>query len=91
MSLDEDPALVLPLEPAQDLDEGALAGPVVADQAEDFAPVEVHVDPSQRHYGTEALGYAFGAKDHIRLSGAGWACARDVGGSGSAGAVGHVG
>ena len=58
MAFDEDPAAVGPLEPAQDFDQRALAGPVVANEPKHLAPVEVHVDAAQGHDRAKALGDA---------------------------------
>jgi len=52
----EDPARVGLVEAAEDLDEGRLAGPVVADQAQHLAPAQVQVDVTEGGDAAEALG-----------------------------------
>ena len=56
LAADEDPAGVGLVEAADDLDQGRLAGAVVADQAEHLAPVQAQVDVGQGGDPAEALG-----------------------------------
>ena len=51
-------APVLRVEAAQDLDERALAGSVVADEPEHLALAQHEVDAAEDDEGTEALGHA---------------------------------
>jgi hypothetical protein len=53
----EDAAGVGLVEAAEDLDQGRLAGAVVADQAEHLAPAQAQVDVGQGGHPAEALGH----------------------------------
>ena len=55
LAVDEDPAGVGPVEPAQDLDQRRLAGAVVADQAEALSLAEAERDVDEGRDGAEAL------------------------------------
>ena len=65
MVFHEDPAGVGPLEPAQDLDQRAFAGPVVTDKPEHLAPVQVHVDAAKGHDRAKALGDVLGPQNDV--------------------------
>ena len=58
LAADDHLAPVLRVEPAQDLDERALAGSVVADEAEHLALAQDEVDAAQDDERAEALGHA---------------------------------
>jgi hypothetical protein len=57
LAADDDVPRVLLLEPAEDLDEGALTRAVVADEPEHLALAEVEVDAAEDDERTEALGH----------------------------------
>ena len=57
LAADEDPAGVGLVEAADDLDQGRLAGAVVADEAEHLAPAQAQVDVGQGGDPAEALGH----------------------------------
>jgi hypothetical protein len=62
-------AVVLALRPGQDLDEGRLAGPVLAEQAVDLAPAQLEIEVRQRLGAAEALRDATKPEDGL---GDGW-------------------
>jgi hypothetical protein len=58
LAADDDVARVLLVEAAQDLDEGALAGAVVADEPEHLPRAQDEVDTAEDDERAEALGHA---------------------------------
>ena len=56
---------------AQDLDQGRLAGAVLADQAQHLAPVQGEVDPAQRHHAGVGLGDPAELEERFRHRSAG--------------------
>ena len=58
LAVDEHVALVLLVEAAEDLDERALAGAVVADEPEHLAPAQDEVDAAEHDERAEALRHA---------------------------------
>ena len=74
LAVDEDAAGVGLVEAADDLDQGRLAGAVVADEAEHLAPAQAQVDVGQGGDPAEALGHVLdpeglavrGAGGHVR-------------------------
>jgi hypothetical protein len=58
VAVDQDASRILGEQPAYDLDEGALAGSVVADQAEHLTAVQRHVDTAQDRERPEGLRQA---------------------------------
>ena len=67
-ALEEDLARVRPVETRQDLNEGALPGTVVADQAQHFPSLKFEVDIPEGNNGAEGFGNAFGAQHCILAS-----------------------
>ena len=58
VTVDEDRAVVRGIDPGQDLDQGALAGAVLAREGVDAARFEGELDVAQHLHGTEALRYS---------------------------------
>ncbi len=61
-------ALVETVDAGDALDQGALAGTVVADEGGDLARADVEVDAAQHVHGTETLLDAAQAEDRARVS-----------------------
>src|ERR1700735_5757758 len=81
--VDQQLARVGPLESAEDLQQGRLAGSVVADEAEDLAAGQVQVHVPQRRPRAEPLADVLGPQ-HVpawrAAIAARWLCARSLGG-----------
>src|ERR1700735_1305055 len=81
--VDQQLARVGPLESAEDLQQGRLAGSVVADEAEDLAAGQVQVHVPQRRHRAEPLADVLGPQ-HVpawrAAIAARWLCARSLGG-----------
>ena len=71
LTLEADLALVERVDPGDGLDQGRLAGAVVADQRHDLAAANLEVDPVERLDGTERLRDAHTLEER-RFSGAPW-------------------
>jgi hypothetical protein len=66
LATQQDPPLVRLLEARDDLDQGRLAGAVVAEQPQHLALAEVQVDVAQRRDRAEALGDVLDLEDVLR-------------------------
>jgi hypothetical protein len=59
-----DPAAHLAVQPGQDPEEGALAGPAPAEQGYELVPDDLELDTVEHRARTETSGHALGPDDH---------------------------